>query len=218
MRKSVWIMPLLFAAIGSPIVLRADDVTFDVDATVGPGSLTGLLTVAGIGTPSGPTVVSYDLTLFDGSHSIVLTTANSQFEGFGGYHGTGLEMTPSEITFNWSTTDQFTILAPPPASPPPPAGPSSGPGGTYDGVFCLTASLQGRCANQGEAGYASIGSIDGDGPDTDLQAESGVELFATAVPEVPEPSTSSFLLIGVGLLGLMIVRKKRSGRDLPKAA
>jgi hypothetical protein len=187
--------------------LRADDITYNVDVSVGAGSLTGQLTLNGVGTPS-VGVVGYDLTLFDGTYSVVLTAANSQFEDA---NGTGLDITSTEITFNWSSTDQFTLLAPPPASPPPPVGPSiTGP---YDGVFCFSAKDGGDCAGQGENGYASIGSVGGDGPDTDLQAESGVEVFAVATPE---PGTGILLLFGTGLL--LVVMRKRIAHGLTRAS
>jgi len=97
MRKSLWIFPLLVAAIGSPMVSRADDITYNLNVTVGPGSLTGLVTLAGVGTATGPTVVSYDLTLTDETKSKLLTHANSLSEG---YDGNGLNIAPSEITFS----------------------------------------------------------------------------------------------------------------------
>jgi len=199
MRKSLWFIPLLFAALGVPTVLRADNITYNVNVLVGTGSLTGQITL------SGTTLVGYDLTIFDGTKSLIITPANSSPEDF---DGSGFNITPTEITFNWSSDDQFSFLAPPPLNPPPPVGPSiTGP---YNGVFCFSALDHGDCAGQGKAGYASIGSVGGDKADTDLQAESGVEVIATT----PEAGTGILLLLGIGLLGLVMRKRIAQGSPL----
>ena len=49
MRKSLWIIALVFAAIGAPSVVRADptDITYTVSETVGAGNVTGFITTNG---------------------------------------------------------------------------------------------------------------------------------------------------------------------------
>jgi len=75
MRKTLWIiLTVLAMAIVAPTVLRADDITYSVNLTVGAGSVIGTITTDGtIGTLATSDILDWNLILNDGTTTVTLT-------------------------------------------------------------------------------------------------------------------------------------------------
>src|ERR1700691_5506357 len=100
MRKSLWIIALVFATIPAPTVLRADDITYTVNQMVGPGSVTGFITTDGTtGTLSTTDISGWNLTLNDGYGDTTLLTPSNSVEGVG---GSDLTASSSDLMFDFN--------------------------------------------------------------------------------------------------------------------
>jgi hypothetical protein len=116
-----WIIALIFAAIVAPTKLSAQ-ITYTVNQTVGTGSMTGYITTDGkIGALSVTDIVGWNLTLKDGTTTIVLTPLND----YVGVIGSDLTASATNLMFNFSNGDYGQVVF---------ADPTLGPG--Y-GVVCI---------------------------------------------------------------------------------
>jgi L-fucose isomerase-like protein len=101
MRNSL-IIALVFGALVAPPVLKAN-ITYEVNLTVGAGSMTGSITTDGtIGALGTGDIVGWNLTLNDGTSIADLTTSNSVTNVI----GTDLTGSLSAILFNFSAGDE----------------------------------------------------------------------------------------------------------------
>jgi hypothetical protein len=106
MKKSLFIIPLLFAALGAPTVVRAD-ITYDFDLTVGAGSVSGTITTDGtIGGIGAGNIAGWNLTLADGTNTLVLTPFNSSVT-VSGCCGGALTATPTDLAFNFGLSESY---------------------------------------------------------------------------------------------------------------
>jgi hypothetical protein len=172
----------------APTVLRADDISYTVDQTVGPGSVTGFITTDGtIGTLDAGNLVAWNLLLNDGTNTTDVVSGTSSV----GDVGNDLTASPTALMFNFSGADYgyFYFNGAPPSS---------------EGQLCYTASP--TCFFYTGTGFWGV---DGDGHVYTI--ESGNQIIATATPE---PDTSSLMLIGIGFVFVM---RKRIGKGLPQA-
>jgi hypothetical protein len=116
MRKSLWIIALLCAAIGTPTVVRASttDITYFVNQplTSGvfiPGSLTGSITTDGtIGTLSGSDVIGWDLKAIDGNVTGIFSSLDPG--AVSSLFGDGLTASATELLFNFSSIENGQLV------------------------------------------------------------------------------------------------------------
>jgi hypothetical protein len=103
MRKSSWIIAVLFVVTAAPAALKADEITYTVNQMVGPGSVTGFITTDGtIGSLSSTDILDWNLTLNDGHGDVTnLIPSNSVV----GSRGTDLTASSSDLMFNFSGGD-----------------------------------------------------------------------------------------------------------------
>jgi hypothetical protein len=184
MRKSLWIIAALFAVISAPTVLLADDITYNVNQTEGIFAVSGTVTTDGaIGTLGNTDIVAWDLTL-NSFPAILLDTNNSTAEVI----GSALTATATELTFDFTfggTSNSGLIFHDP----------------SYVSWWDVVSQPP-------YAGYEAIAEFNG------LSTEqytytAGTQVVASGGVSTPEPSTSGLMLSGVGLLGLMMVMRKR---------
>jgi hypothetical protein len=199
MRKSLWLIGLALAALSAPTALRAADITYTVYESVGAGMVTGSITTDGtVGTLATSDIVDWNLVLNDGTHPTFdllgpLSGNNSQDLVF----GADLTASLTQLLFNFSATDHGTFDIENPGLG------LSGPVICYDAnaMFCPTPN--------------SV-ALDALKPESDIQSTSltGTDVIASVGTTVatPEPGTGELMLIGVGLLGLMTVTRKRNSR------
>ena len=195
MRKAIEICALALSVFIAPIVLRASDITYDVNQVVGSGSVTGTITTDGtLGLVGTGDIVDWDLTINDGlaSSEFVLTSANSQEEVAS---SSDLSATASQLFFNFSGGDGGIFLIE--STTLGDAGPFvCWETGNSCGSFGMGVSLS---ADWGERDTVGT-TIEGD------------QVIANAETATPEPGT--ILLLGSGLLMMVVVylrRRKLSG-------
>jgi hypothetical protein len=100
MRKSLWIIALIFAAMGAPTVLRAD-ITYGVDLNVGGDIVMGSITTDGtIGQLN-----TSDITAFSLSDSENFINLNNTNAGFNGTPVSIFYASQSQLTINPPTPD-----------------------------------------------------------------------------------------------------------------
>ena len=89
----------LLLALLLPMGAMADPI-YDINRTIGPGSVVGTMTTDGtIGVLSAANFTAWNLTLYDGTDSFVLSQANSRLRIF----GDGLSATASDLLFDFGT-------------------------------------------------------------------------------------------------------------------
>jgi len=194
MQRSFWIIPALFvfAAIGTPTVLRADTLSYTVNQAVGAGSVTGFITTDGtIGTLSAANIVGWDLTMNDGHGDISdLTQSNSGVADV----GTALTASSSALMFNFSGSPEGTFSFSSTSTP-------------FTGALCYDSGT--NCAiPAGIDLYDVAGVLPCAYYGCDV-GETGNQVIATATPE---PATAGLALIG---LGLSVLMRKRLALVLP---
>ena len=183
MRQYLCVIGLLFAVVGTPMILGADTV-YDVNETFGSGTATGSITTDGtIGTLSLANIVDWNLTLSDGTNISDITPSNSAV--FFGNHISGVgnvdvTATSQNLLFNYSGGDAGFISF-------------SG----VSGQLCYTS--ENNCWLYPGVGVFGVAGVGG----SVYAAQTGDQIIATT----PEPG--SFLLFGSGLgIGLMGLRRK----------
>jgi hypothetical protein len=112
MRKSLWIAPilLLFGGIGAPGILRADDITYNMNLTVGTGFATGTITTDGtIGTLAARDILGWNLLVNDGTSTVNISSTG--ITPVTNLFGVDLTATPTAILFDFEGADggQFTL-------------------------------------------------------------------------------------------------------------
>lgn len=187
MQRSFWRMGLMLVALATSTVLMADTI-YSVNQTLGAGGVTGTITTDGnIGVLHAGDIVSWDLTLNDGTHTTNLLNTNSAFNT--GLHDTvgpnnnDLTASATSLLFNYTGGDGGFISF------------SNG-----NGQLCLTGWS--NCFGPTAIGLFNVGN---DGA-FDYIAQTGNQVIATAVA-TPEPG--SLALLGTGLLGLGGAIRKR---------
>ena len=192
MRKSLWMVAVVFAAIGAPTVLRAQtDLTYAVNQTVGAGSVTGTITTDGtIGGIGAGNIVGWNLTLADGANTLILTPTNSSVTD-SGCCGNALTATPTDLTFNFGLSEewgsQFDF---------------NGIGPTV-GSLCISA----YCVS---GSGIDISNLESDG-DNVYAGEFSVDNIATVTPE---PGTAVLWLTGIGLM-IVVMRRAQLQKIRP---
>jgi hypothetical protein len=189
MRKSLLIIPVLFLLLFAATVLRASDITYTVNQTVGIGSMTGTITTDGvIGTLAIADTVGWNLTINDGTATLLLTPSDSTVQGI----GSALSASPTGLTYNYSIGDTVIDFY------------GFDPNGGGVGDWVSLAAPQ-------DKGLFQIFNLNGDGVDLSTATvglRTGSQVIAT-VSAVPEPGTFGLMMIGLGSLGLVVVMRRR---------
>jgi hypothetical protein len=165
----------------------ASDITYNVDQTIGAGSVTGSIETDGtIGTLGVADILNWNLLLNDGTNTFdllgPLSGSNSGVE----VGGTDLTANATELLFNFGASEGglFDFQAPAPAS-------------GEDG-WCGADQLS-NCPPLGGEGVLVSSFAD---EQTEL-LDTDVVIATVATSAVPEPS--SLLLLGIGLLSLGVM-------------
>jgi len=195
MRKSLWLMALALGALCAPAALRAGDITYTVDETVGGGSVTGFITTDGnTGTLGSSDIVNWNLVLNDGTNpTFDLNGSNSQEQVI----GADLSATATQLLFNFGGTDggSFDI---------------ENPGLSQNGpVICYEAgSSFPFCQNGTPVPPANSIVLDTLLPETDFVYTTGLT-GTEVIGSVATPEPASAALVLTGLLGLVGVRRRK---------
>jgi PEP-CTERM motif len=200
--KFALVIALGLLALLAPRAAQADDVTYAVDQTIGPGTVTGTIVTDGtIGVLSASDIVGGSLTITGYGTSQVADLPADILD----ISGDDLSATDENLLFNFSGTDKGGV-----AFGPSPIGPY-------------------LYWNLGTTGYPLGVALDNYYPGENIVnsaglshpaytvALSGSQVVATVVNS-PEPETSSLILIGLGSLGFLTVRRRRKALGLPQAA
>lgn len=191
MRKAIWTLSLVCAAIFAPPDMRAN--VYFVDLTIGAGSLAGSITTDGtIGALDTSNIVAWDLALNDGTSVISLTNSNSVAQVI----GADLTASPSALFFNFSGIDygQFDFY-----------NQTSEPN---FGTVCIE-DLNNNCG--GDSSSIVLYDLDQDG----LYASS--DLSGNQQISGPEPVSAALWLTGIGAM-ILVRRRRHGGKDSPAAA
>jgi hypothetical protein len=192
MQRALSIIALLLATIGAPTVLRATTITYTVNQTVGTGGVTGTITTDGtIGTLATTNIVDWNLLLNNGTTTFDLFGPLSALQSFPVVSGTDLSATMTQLLFNFSGGDNGYFFFEQQV-------------GSIFTYWCLETSTVCTLAPPGEALAINSFFVN----NQQFTALSGQQVIATAAA-TPEPGTSSLVLIGVGLLGLVMATRKR---------
>lgn len=177
---------LVCAAIVSPSLLRADDITYNVNQTVGTGSVTGTITTDGTigalnigGVDDGPIgyagdIVSVNLVLNDG------TNAEPLSGGVFSSGGTDLIASATDLTFNFGADGGYFVI--------------------YSGL----SNYDQLCYSTTYCGGISIYNVGLDG-ETVTTAETGSQVIGCT----NAPDASGLSLAGITALGIMGAFRKK---------
>jgi hypothetical protein len=193
-RQTIATLAITLAALGVNDAY-ASNIIYHVGQIIGPGSVTGTITTDGaIGILSAADIVSFNLTLNDGSNTANLSPpatvlVNKDACCNAGIPG-GVDLTASvtNLMFNYSGADSGDFVI-----------------ANSVGELCYTATS--NC--WGPTGVGLF-SVDGDGQSVYI-AQSGNQIIATTIPE---PATWAMTLAGFFGLGA-VLRGDRRRRTVP---
>ncbi len=176
---------LAVALLALPVFCGATNITYNVNETVGLGSVTGFIETDGtIGTLAPSDVLTWNLEINDGASSFdllgPLSGSNSQLD----YTGSGMSESATQLLFNFSAASLALFQAP-----------TIGSGEDW---VCFQGPGVG-CTPESAAG---IDILVGTGDADQLLGLQGTQVIGTTGASVPEPSTLSLLGIGLGIAGL----------------
>jgi hypothetical protein len=192
---------VLISVFALAFTVRADT-TYNVDLTVGAGSVSGYIETDGaIGTISDGDIVDYNLLLNNGSVMFDLTGPLSGDNSAVDIIESDLTATATQLLFNFGASDGGFFLIQYPFQ------------GSDDTFVCFESNLE--CTSTPAGISLSIGT-DLTAPAQQTTAYDTSSVIGTATA-APEPGSRSLMLIGVGLLGLMMLRKRKA-QGLPQAA
>jgi hypothetical protein len=193
MQKLICITALALTAFAVPAVLRASDITYNVNQQVGIGSVTGSITTDGnTGILTSSDIVAWNLELDDGAgNTFDLTGSNSGEKIF----GLDLTATATQLLFDYSdaTGGAFALQSP--------AIGTNGPAlcwGTYG--YCM-----------GTPAGVLLWEME-DASDLTYTEVSGIEVIGNASEVAATPEPSSFLLLGTGLAGFAGALRRKLAR------
>jgi MYXO-CTERM domain-containing protein len=201
MGKSLWICALALTGLLAPSVLKADDITYNIDLTVGSGSIIGTITTNGdTGVLTAADLVGWSLAVNDGTPLLTLQGPTTGNNSDAVIVGSDLSATSTQLLFDFSGSEGSFLIG-------------ANSGSSY---FCATSYES-----------CSGGDVPPDITLNDLltgtytyESESGDVALGTAVPTVAaaEPPSWSLLLAGLGLLGMIEVMRRRKALGLAQAA
>jgi len=166
-------------------VSNASPITYNVDQTIGLGSVIGTITTDGNSGILGlADITNWNLNLNGVGASFNLQPSNSAVWG----GGSDLTATPTQLLFNYSGSDGGFVVF-------------------QDGVssgwrYYCNNTTSGACLQS-----ASVVPEHYSYPSAQFATFTGNVVIGTAAP-VPEPESYAMLLAGLGLLGFMVPRKK----------
>lgn len=188
----------------SPSLLRADDITYDVNQTIGAGSLTGTITTDGtigtlaLGPTTAPNILDWNLSMSDGTNTVDMTPSNS----FAGGGNSGLVASATDLTFDFipgygipGELENFYIQ------------------GDTTGQLCYTGWYS-NCGPHGTPGISTY-AVGGSGTLLLDAPMSGTQVIATVA--APEPGSAMLSLPMIGLFAWGM-RKKRLAIKLAGSA
>jgi hypothetical protein len=183
------------------VVCSASSITYEVDQTVGAGSVTGFIETDGTtGILGSGDILNWNLTLNDGTPTTFdllgpLSGSNSQLD----LQGSDLSATATQLLFNFNDTSEGFVLFQAPNT------------GSKQDFWCpADADTVNTCANEpsGEALQIS--------PTGTLQFSSlsgtAVVIASVSTSVVPEPSSIPFAV--AGLFGILVAGRRYSKRQV----
>jgi hypothetical protein len=176
-----------------PATSWAGDISYNVNFTVGSGSVHGFIETNGaVGTLSVGDIVSWNLLLNDGVSTFdLMGTSNSAV----GVVGTSLSATTTDLSFNFSNSTEDYVLF---------QNPSLGSGINF---LCFEGVNNNCSGNSSSLNLATAEGFE----NIQVLPEQGNQIVGiVGTSATPEPS--SLLLFGTSLLGLAPFRRKLFGR------
>ena len=183
-------LALMLLVLGAAPICSASDITYDVNLTIGSGSVSGdIVTDGTVGVLAEADIIGYNLLLSDPAVSAP-STFNLSCCSFFPFDGSDLSATATQLLFNFSGTDSGVVDF---------ADPSLDYDlcfSTFGGAFGPSSFCQGAGETLTFLGTSPFG--------LNFQSTtlSGTDVIATA-SSVPEPSTLTLLCAGIALFGLL---------------
>lgn len=187
MIKTIAILSSLLAA--AP--LAAATIVYDVNQTIGLGSVVGTITTDGsFGTLTAADVTGFHLTINGNGASVLLTDADSVVVD----NGTNFTATGSALLFNYSGPAGYLVF-------------QQGSFGTGMKYYCNASTLN-ACFQGASAVPEAFNSAS-----AQVEARTGLQTIGTAITAVggvPEPATWALVVAGFGFVGSMMRRRSRA--------